>query len=208
MVKSGHLLFYRRESTRFDKSTVRRQRLISKAASPVLQVLDQLQNLSSTDCLSKSDLSEIKNKLLDSVLVLSNINTYEIDARKRQSLKALGPRFLKYSQNLPGAKRKFHDSQESETLAGREGEFLFDSKACDIMKKDLKIEKKSQAKRDEARSRGNSHSISRQAPYQPKKFSPSPSYQSLQSQGGNNRGRSQNRGSRGNRYPSNPRSHR
>ena len=199
-----------KRAQQFDKFTLRRQRLLSKAASPIFQVIDKLVTVPNGQSLPFNELNSIKNSLLDSVLSLSILNTYDVDARKRQCLRALGPRYNKYLTNSRNNKR-FQEVLPCEALSGREGENLFDSAAMDILKKDLKTSKETQIRILEARQRAQSHNNNNSNPgpsnqFDSKNSFPSLSYPSSQNQGGSQRGRGH--GQRGQRGQRNSRGHR
>ena len=141
-----------------DKFAQRRQRLLSKSCAPLLRVLDSLDTLEAGDTITSDCLQSMRQNSLDAFCLLSSINTFLIEERRRHTLSSLGPRFKPFLDSLPGAKKGGQEGQStqgSETLCGREGEFLFDDKAEKLMHKVIKSCKETQIKVSDNRSKGN-----------------------------------------------------
>ena len=105
----------------------KRQILDSMSCAPLLDSLDKLE---AGDTITSECLQSMRQN--DAFCLLSSMNTFLIEERRRHTLTSLGSHFKPFLDSLPWAKKEGQEgqfTQESEALCEREGEFLFDDKA-------------------------------------------------------------------------------
>ena len=111
-----------------DIAAQRSQKLIAKAATPLVESMDILKGIKAGEALSAETITGLKKRALDSFSVLGVMNTLKVKSRKEDALYSLGKGF-----------RKFKEPNDQ-----RSSEFLFEEKSVKKMKTELaEIDKKS-----------------------------------------------------------------